>query len=121
MRSQEWARKEAWAYKRQTYEETFNLIGEITWWLAWDESQNEPANQQEELDKRSRKLKGLLFRMEVFLNEEARKAVDNYLNKLEPVMHDDKLRGVILELGDKLVEAARTDLEFHRVPGHSRT
>jgi len=114
-RSQEWARKEGWAYKRQTYEETFNLLGELAWWLVWEEGdKNAPANQVEEIDKRSQKLFGLLFRMQVFLNEEARKAVDGYQDKLAAVqvIHNDRLRDEVIELGEKLTTAARTDLDF---------
>ena len=122
VRSKEWAKKEAWAYKRQTYEETFNLLGEILWWLAWEETweerENASTNLEEELAQRSRKLLGLLFRMEVFLNEEARKAVDDYRKKLrvaviaDDKIADNKLGEAIDELGEKLTTAARTDLDF---------
>jgi len=114
-RSQEWAKKEGWAYKRQTYEETFNLLGEITWWLGQIEIEDAPESlvNQNQIKKRSQKLSGLLYRMEVFLNEEARKAVDDYSKKFGagPIAHNE-VRDAILVLVEKLVIAARTDLDF---------
>jgi len=79
-RSREWARKEAWAYKRQTYEETFNVLTENVWWLQASALAGDAIllkRTYEKQDEQSRKLSGLLCRMKVFLNEDAQKAIDD--------------------------------------------
>jgi len=110
-RSKEWAKKERWAYKRETYEEAFDLLAEIVWWLPEQHEQlPDHMERDKQRDKQMRKLSGLLFRMRVFLNEEARQAIEDYEKRKETTI--EEARDAVLVLADKLVIAARPDLDF---------